>query len=242
MVSHDLTTMYGAKAVEYLIAASYLLLFIPFWRFVNGGPAAARERAVATVPGRPGLLSDWFTLPDQLFFHPGHAWARVEGPDTVTVGIDDFAGKLVGRVAAVSLPRVGTSLTQGDKGWSLVSNAKSIDMLSPVDGTVIAVNDRVASSPDALNQSPYERGWLMKVKSPRLATNLLHLLSGSVARAWMNGVAESLRRQFGPAQGLGLVYEDGGVPVDGIAHGLDPEHWDAVARRFLRTEEGGFHA
>ncbi len=44
MVSHDLTTMYMAKAVEYLIAASYLLLFIPFWRFVNGGPAAlARE-------------------------------------------------------------------------------------------------------------------------------------------------------------------------------------------------------
>jgi glycine cleavage system H protein len=239
MPAHELTTMYTAKAVEYLIAVSYLLLFIPFWRFVNGG-SAARVRVPARQPARASLATDWFQLPAQLFFHPGHAWARVDGSDTVTVGIDDFARRLVGPLSAIHLPNPGETVGQGDRGWTLIADATPIDMLSPVDGTVLAVNSQALSSPEVVSQAPYDQGWLMKVRSPRLAANLKHLLSGSLARSWIAGVTDALRLQGGPE--LGLVYEDGGMLVDGIARGMDPDNWDAVVRRFLLTDDGGSHA
>ncbi len=240
MPTHDLTTMYSAKAVEYLIAVSYLLFFIPFWRFVNGGRETSRVRIPARSLAAVRLLQDMFELPARLFFHPGHAWARVEEPDTVTIGIDDFARKLVGPVSAVRLPRPGDALRQGEKGWSLVAGGEEFEMLSPVDGIVVAANDAAAGDPDLVGQDPYERGWLLRVESPRLGSNLKHLLSGDLARSWMNGVANALRREAGPE--LGLVYEDGGAPVDGLARGLDPVRWDAVVRRFFLTEDGGSHA
>ncbi len=232
MIPHDLLTMYSAKALEYLIAVAFLFLFIPFWRFVNAVRVPERV-AVAEVPRWLGEVRDWFLVPDHVSFHPGHAWARVEDGDFVTVGIDDFAQKLMGRVSAIVLPEVGSRVGQGEKGWSLVSDSKSVDMLSPVDGTVVAVNDRVAASPETLNLDPYGDGWLLKVRPSRLTANMKQLLSGSLAKRWMEEVCENLQTLISPD--LGRVYQDGGLPVDGIARGLDPERWDEVARAFFLT-------
>lgn len=238
MASHELLTIYSAKAVEYLIAVAYVVLFIPFWRYVNGRPAAARVRA--TEPARLPRMAEWFRMAEGILFHPGHAWARVESPDLVTVGLDDFAGKLVGSLSAIELPAVGTPLAQGEKAWTLQTRAGAIDMLSPVDGTVFAVNHAAGASPRIATESPYEDGWLLKIRSRRLAANVTNLLSGSLARRWMEDLTEGLRREAG--SGLGLVYEDGGLLVDGFAVVLDPEHPELVARHFLLTDGGGPHA
>ena len=81
----------------------------------------------------------------------------------------------------------------------------------------------------------------MKVKSPRLAANLKNLLSGSLARRWMDTVCESLGAEMAPME-LGKVYLDGGHLVDGLARSLSHDDWDRVARRFFLTEDGGRHA
>jgi glycine cleavage system H protein len=238
MASHDLLTIYSAKAVEYLIAVSYLLLFIPFWRYVNARPAAALQVAVKQ-PARLTRLAEWFRMAEGVLFHPGHAWAHVDGPDLVTVGLDDFTGKLVGSLLAIELPAVGTALGQGEMGWTLQTEMGAIDMLSPVDGTVFAVNHAVVASPRLATEAPYEDGWLLKIRSRRVAANVTHLLSGSLARRWMEDITERLRGEMGLE--LGLVYEDGGLMVDGFARVLDPEHPELVAKRLLLTEGGGPH-
>ncbi len=231
MVTHDLVTMYSAKAIEYGIAIAYLLLFIPYWRFVTARPAPAAARQ----PARPvlGQVADWFRLPLDLYYHPGHAWARPEG-DVVTIGIDDFGRKLVGP-AALRLPPLGARLAQGEPALALEADSKAIDVLAPVDGTVIAVNERALGAAD-----PYGDGWLLKVRAPRLPANLRTLLSGSLARRWMEDVCDTLCGQLQPD--LGRVYQDGGLPVDGIARALEPDNWDGVAKRFFLTDGGGTHA
>jgi glycine cleavage system H lipoate-binding protein len=250
MMAHDFMTLHTAKTVEYLIAVSYLLLFIPFWRFVNGRPepAIVPVRAARRLPA----IAEWFTAPDGLFYHPGHAWLRVDGPETVTVGLDDFAGKLVGTPSAITLPALGAMLSQGEPGWALVAEGKAIDMLSPVDGTVVAVNDAARRSPALAHDRPYADGWLLKVRNANLASNLKQLLTGRLARRWIEDLADGLRGDLTPA--LGQVYEDGGVVVDGLARALNPNGWDDVARRFFLTDrtagsihdttgsEGGNHA
>jgi glycine cleavage system H lipoate-binding protein len=149
----------------------------------------------------------------------------------VTLGMDDFADKLVGGSPAIVLPEVGAPVRQGERGWSLLYGSQSVDMLSPVDGTVVAVNERVARRPGAGRLGAYDDGGLLKVTAPRLATNAKQRLSGAAARRWMESVGDPLRARMSPD--LGLVYQDGGMPIEGMAQDLDPARWDEIARAFF---------
>jgi glycine cleavage system H lipoate-binding protein len=239
-VGHSLIEIYWLKALEYILALSYLPLFVLFWKLVNPKrPVVAR--VPATAAGWADQLREFFQVPARLFFHPGHTWARVDGGDMVTIGIDAFARQLVGSAATMRLPRVGDAVAQGAPALALAFNGRTVDMLSPVDGTVAEVNLAAIESPAAAHAAAYTDGWLMKIKSPKLASNLKNLLSGDLARRWMDAACERLGRELSGPE-LGPVYLDGGMPVDGIATSASPEHWDAIARSFFLTEQGGDHA
>lgn len=229
MQAHEFLTPYQAKAAEYLIAVAYLMLFVPFWRFVSGRQGAEQRVRVAAPERR---RSAWFEVPDAVQFHPGHAWLRTNG-GTVALGVDDFAQKLVGPLSGIELPPVGTALRQGEKAWGLRAGAETIDMLAPVDGEVVAVNEDVAAAPERIAADPYGAGWLLKVRPDKLDADLNQLLSGELARQWMEGVTDSLRRRLSPE--LGLVLQDGGQPVHGLAQALEPERWAALCRSYFRS-------
>jgi glycine cleavage system H lipoate-binding protein len=236
-MGHDLITIYWLKAVEYILAVSYLPLFVLFWKLVNPKQPAV-VRVPAAAPAWADQLREFFQMPAWLFFHPGHTWARLESDDTVVVGIDRFARQLVGSDAHFSLPAVGQALTQGEPALALLARGKRVDMLSPVDGTVIAVNETALESPRTLQTAPYTDGWLMRVRSPKLAANLKNLLSGDLARRWMEAACERLGSELS-GRDLGQVYADGGTLVDGIAPSVSPEDWDQIARSYFLTEQGG---
>jgi len=215
-----------------LLVLGYLVLFVAYWQLF----AARRPKtALAPVPvvERPPA-DDMFRVPDGLLFHPGHAWARPEGRDVVAVGIDDFARQLVGPVAGVGLPAVGARLEQGVAAMTLKANSKMVDVLSPVTGRVIAVNPEALGAPHAINGDPYGSGWLLQVEAARLGIDSRQLLSGAAARHWMSSSWEELSAMLSPE--LGTILHDGGMPLDGFARGIDHEHWDQVACRFLRSE------
>jgi glycine cleavage system H protein len=234
MNPQDFVSIYAAKAIEYVIAVGFVFAFIAFWRFVNP-PRARESRVFAGVAHRMRTLVEGFLVPEQVYFHPGHAWAKLAGDGLVTVGMSDFSQKLVGRPETIQLPDVGSPLKQGERGWRLSQDSKVIDMLSPVEGEVVAINERVLADPEQVNQDPYGEGWLLKVKVPKLSANLKNLLSGDLARKWMEGVGESLWQQTSPA--LGLVSQDGGIPIQGMARSLDQERWDHIAREFFLTAD-----
>jgi glycine cleavage system H lipoate-binding protein len=83
-------------------------------------------------------------------------------------------------------------VTQGEKGWSLRAGSKTIDMLSPVDGKVVGINEGLLKSPENIGKDPYDKSWLLEVQAPKISANLKNLLSGGLARKWMEGVRESL--------------------------------------------------
>ena len=96
----------AAKQAEYIIALLGLVGFIAFWRVLNG-PEVELE-AVRDVVRTFTERFAGFLAPTDVMFHPGHAWARLEGVDTVTVGMDDFAAKLLGSADSISLPKLGS--------------------------------------------------------------------------------------------------------------------------------------
>ena len=156
-MSHDFLSVYTAKSLEYLLAVSYLLLFVPFWRYIWSGRSAAVlatsptvniESSVAAESAKPSVSpaptrrevpapgAGWFEVPAGVWLHPGHTWARVEGDGTVAVGLDDLAHRLVAPQAA-NVPTLGSRLFQGDPAVELLSGEKSVSAVSPVDGTVV---------------------------------------------------------------------------------------------------------
>ena len=229
--------MVVTKGIEYIIAVVFMFAFIAFWHFVTSAPAPQYARVgVREMARRMGEMVGGFLLPQQLYFHPGHTWAKVDTGDVVTVGVDDFAQKLVGKIGSVQLPQVGSTLQQGDQALQLQVDAKTIPMLSPVDGKVVAINKDILTSPDGINKDSYGSGWLMKVHAPRLSANLKNLLSGRLANRWMEDTRGDLFSRMNDYN-VGLALQDGGVLVDGIAKNLSPDTWDQMAKEFFLTAE-----
>jgi glycine cleavage system H lipoate-binding protein len=225
MESFRYVDIFATKGIEYIIVMAFLAAFIYFSRYLSHR---------AHVPaGRPRTFVDYFRVPDGYFFHQGHTWFKKDGREVVTIGIDDFAQRFLGRIDEVTLPHMGAKLRQGDKSWNLISESRIIPMLSPVDGEVIAVNTAALRAPEIINEDPYEKGWLLKVKATKIAANTRNLLAGNVARTWTMESLNGIRMQNG--ESLGLVYQDGGAPVSGMAKALYGDEWDEEVRKLFLT-------
>ena len=101
--------------------------------------------------------------PAELRYSKSHEWVKVEGGVTV-VGISDFAQNALGDVVFVNLPAEGDSVTAGDAFGDVESVKAVSDLISPVTGTVCAVNEELLDEPEKLNKAPYE-AWLIKVEN-----------------------------------------------------------------------------
>jgi glycine cleavage system H protein len=103
------------------------------------------------------------TIPDRLRYSTDHEWVSVDG-GRARIGITDFAQDALGDVVFVDVPTVGRSVTAGES-MSEVESTKSVsDIYAPVSGTVTAVNESLASQPDALNRDPYGEGWICEIE------------------------------------------------------------------------------
>jgi len=107
-------------------------------------------------------LSD-ATYPDGLLYHPEHDWAQIDG-DIATFGITWFAQDALGEVVFFDPPPVGTTVTAG-QSYAEVESVKAVsDVVAPLSGEIVEVNEAVSETPELVNEDPYEGGWMVKVK------------------------------------------------------------------------------
>jgi glycine cleavage system H protein len=106
------------------------------------------------------------SYPDDLLYHPDHDWARIDpaGPDLATFGITWYAQDSLGEVVFFDPPKVGTQVSK-DAPYTEVESVKAVsDVISPLSGEIVEINDRLADQPEQINEDPYGDGWLVKVK------------------------------------------------------------------------------
>ncbi|HLL86749.1 MAG TPA: glycine cleavage system protein GcvH [Thermoleophilaceae bacterium] len=103
------------------------------------------------------------SYPDELLYHPEHDWARVDG-DEATFGITWFAQDSLGEVVFFDPPAVGTQVSK-DESYSEVESVKAVsDVIAPLSGEIVAVNEALAEEPAAVNNDPYGEGWMVRVR------------------------------------------------------------------------------
>jgi glycine cleavage system H protein len=125
-------------------------------------PAAAMEGA----PAAAGEFVTGFHTPDNLAYHPGHSWLMQERKNMVRMGADEFAAALAGNVEKIELPKPGQWVRQGQKVLALFRNGEKVEMVSPTEGEVMAVNEQVLQNPALLREDPYGKGWLVAIHVP----------------------------------------------------------------------------
>jgi glycine cleavage system H protein len=114
------------------------------------------------------------SYPEDLRYHAEHDWARIEG-DEATLGITWFAQDQLGEVVFFDPPSVGDTVTANEP-YAEVESVKAVsDVVAPLSGEVVAVNDQISDKPELINNDPYGDGWLVRVKlsDPGEADSLL---------------------------------------------------------------------
>ena len=134
-----------------------------------------------------------YLLPDGLYYHKEHFWARVDG-NSVVVGTTDFAQRLAGQVVYVELPAIGKVVEQGKPCGSMESGKWVGRIYAPLSGKVEAVNQELEDSPELINESPYEKGWLFKASPSDLQGELKNLMQGEGVKEFIQSEIERVKK------------------------------------------------
>ena len=164
-------------------------------------------------------------------YHLGHTWAAKETQNIVRVGLDDFAVRLLGDFDHLELPARGRWMRQGEKGWTVARGNSRFEMLSPIEGEVVDVNQAVLNDPSVLHRDPYGVGWLVAVNSPAADSNLKNLLRGRLAQQWLEDSLETFRGHVNPS--TTVHFKDGGHAIPDLLGVLPEESWEKVVREFF---------
>jgi glycine cleavage system H protein len=117
-----------------------------------------------------------YQVPDGLFYTKEHEWARVTG-GTARVGITDYAAKTLNDIVYLTLPSPGKEVKQLSSFGTVESIKAVSELYAPLSGTVTSTNQELTSHPELINQSPYETGWIIELKTSRLEDEKTKLLS-----------------------------------------------------------------
>ncbi len=122
---------------------------------------------------------------EDYYYEPTHAWMRVEGDGTVTVGLDDFGQKAAGKIVFIDVPDEGTKVEKGKTLMSIESSKWIGEIKSPVTGEVAESNEELWDNPRLMNEDPYGEGWVVKVTPEDLEGEKGDLVTGDAIADWI---------------------------------------------------------
>lgn len=134
-----------------------------------------------------------YFFPDDLYYHKEHFWAKVEG-NLVTMGVTDFAQKLAGQIVYVELPSGGRMVEQGKPCGSMESGKWVGRIYAVISGKVESSNQDLEESPELINETPYEKGWLCKINPSNLQDDLKNLMQGDSLKEFIKSEIIRLKK------------------------------------------------
>jgi len=126
-----------------------------------------------------------FNMPDELYYHSEHSWARLEEEGKVRVGMTDFFQQQAGNVAYVDLPDEGDVVGQGEVCGKIQTRKWIGKLVAPVGGEIVEVNEKVNDDNTLINKDPYGKGWILVIEASNLEKDLDNLIHGDKVAEWI---------------------------------------------------------
>lgn len=137
-----------------------------------------------------------YDFPGEYHYHREHSWVKVESPERVLIGMNDFFQKAAGDIVAVDLPFEGDAVEPGETCGKIQSGKWIGKLVSPLGGEIIEVNAAIEDDPTLINKEPYGGGWIAAIKPANLDDDLAALLSREDdLKAWLAEELEKEKKQ-----------------------------------------------
>ena len=172
-----------------------------------------------------------FSLPSGYYLGAGHVWVKLERDGQVSMGIDDFAARLLGRFDTLSAPLMGKEVIRGGPAFTLGREGNAVTFISPLSGVVTDVNPRARKRPDKVARTPYTDGWVLTLHCPALKNEVRDLMFMESATDYMDDCARELHGFL--EEETGLKAADGGQLVPDIYGALPHVSWEELVSRFI---------
>ena len=219
--------LYANGLIDYKICCkNYECLFCEFDRYFS-----EQHQVHAIVRPLDVLNIRGFRMPQGYYFHLGHTWVRIEENADVSIGLDDFALRLLGPLDHIDTPLIGNAVSQGKPIIIIGRGSHKASVLSPVSGVVSTINLSVKENAAVVGEDPYARGWILKVHTDNLRRDLKNLLIGSEAVNQLEQEIERLLREITMTTDVSpLSNPDAG---NDITNYLPDLGWERLVRLFL---------
>ena len=218
-------------SILFVLLMFLLVMSINYFYFQTREKVIAQPQAWAGPQAVRMQREYGFSIPEDYCFHPGHTWVLKEGGENARVGIDSFAANLLGTIEHVDVIGLNRWVRQGQKLVTIRSGGQNFELVSPVEGVVMAVNKDAAQDPGLIARDPYQSGWIAIVKSPDLVTNKKNLVQGGMVAPWLQNSVTRLNGMV--AQLAPTMAADGGLPLAGLLARVAPELRQKLAKEFF---------
>ncbi len=174
----------------------------------------------------------WF--PEDVYYHRGHTWVKLDEGNTMKIGLDDFTQQVMGDIEGIAIPSPGGVLSQGQVAWRVRHGKRKLSQLAPLGGTVVEINEKIMKDPTLANRSPYEEGWILKIRTKGLNTEMPELMDSLQFKARFDQDKAKFMSSFND-HALGAVYGDGGEVIKGAATNLDEKTWKKLVTQLFHS-------
>ena len=218
-------------SILFVLLMFLLVMSVNYFYFRTREEVIAQPQAWAGPQAARMQREYGFSIPEGYCFHPGHTWVLKEGGENARVGMDSFALNLLGTIERIDVIGLNRWVRQGQKLVTIQSGGQNFELVSPVEGVVMAVNKDVVQDPGLLARDPYQSGWIAIVKSPDLVTNKKNLVQGGMVAPWLQNSVTRLNGMV--AQLAPTMAADGGLPLAGLLARVTPELREKLAKEFF---------
>jgi glycine cleavage system H lipoate-binding protein len=178
-------------------------------------------------------LASGYKMATGYYYHLGHCWVRFDHGGRVRIGFDDFMVRLFGAFQSMALPPIGATMKKDQVGLTFGRDDHEGAVLSPVTGTVLAVNHKALDHPEILHEDPYNEGWLCIIEPDMPKKNLKGLYFGKESMQWMEQESRKLLNLVGPE--YEQLAATGAQPISDVFGNFPELEWNQLVKTFLRT-------
>ena len=216
--------------------------FMAFLYYFRTGKV--KKAVLKAVPQLLRTLNEQtFEIPNGLYFDKSHTWIYMEKDGQVKIGIDDFIPKVTGKFTRIIMKNPGDMVKRKEPVVQLIQNGKQISIYSPVSGIITDINEDLVTSPDTINDSPYEDGWIYQVEPSNWLRETEFFKLGLQYRDWIKSELTRLRDFVACSHNLQLVpnatvaYQEGGEITAQPLKEMSPELWEDFQTYFIDTAD-----
>jgi glycine cleavage system H lipoate-binding protein len=196
-------------------------------RYMPGAAGQDSRTGAPPFPGRFGM-----DVPEGYLFHPCHTWAFDDGWQGIRVGLDNFAALLFGKVDQITVTKPNRWVRQGQKLMTITFDGVSVDLPSPVEGTILSLNGRALETPSVVESDPLHEGWLAVIKAASFDSDRKNLIPPAMSEFWMRNSMFVLQKLCSQEPALA---QDGGRLVSGVLKHISRELRNKIVKEFFLT-------